>query len=277
MICIRLAVTPSDDARREAVSAALFTAGAEGVLEDGAMLVSVFVDPVVVAAADRAVRAADPDAAVQTESFDPGDYDAAWRASVQPRWIGRLLVAPPWRAEDADPAVTIVIEPGTGFGTGEHETTRGALVLLQDVIRPGDLVADLGCGSGVLAIAAAKLGAARVAAIELDGEAIPNALENVAYNDLVDRVTVIEGDAGALLPLLAPVRVIVANIISSVLVQLLPVAAAALAPDGVVVVGGVLVVEHEEFAAVIRADGWEIVRTYQEGEWWAAELRRAAA
>jgi ribosomal protein L11 methyltransferase len=169
----------------------------------------------------------------------------------------------------------LVIEPGTGFGTGEHETTRGALFLLQDVVHAGDVVADLGCGSAVLAIAAAKLGAARVAAIELDGEAISNAEENVAHNGLADRITVIEGDAGALLPLLAPVRVVVANIISSVLVELLPIVAPSLTPDGVVVIGGVLVVEREAFIGVIAADGWRVVREYAEGEWWAAELHRA--
>src|SRR5690606_35594109 len=137
------------------------------------------------------------EALIDSVVFEPGDYDAVWRASVQPRQVGRLLVTPPWLAGASAPATTIVIEPGTGFGTGEHETTRGALELLQDVVQPGDVVADLGCGSAVLAIAAVKLGAARVAAIELDGEAIPNAEANVAHNGLSDRITVIEGDAGA--------------------------------------------------------------------------------
>jgi ribosomal protein L11 methyltransferase len=271
----RLVVTPSDATRREAVSAALFVAGAEGVLEEGATLVSVFGDPAVATLAEQEVRAVDHAALVESVVFDPGDYDAEWRASVKPRQVGRLLVTPPWLAGASDPATTLVIEPGTGFGTGEHETTRGALFLLQDVVHAGDVVADLGCGSAVLAIAAAKLGAARVAAIELDGEAISNAEENVAHNGLADRITVIEGDAGALLPLLAPVRVVVANIISSVLVELLPIVAPSLTPDGVVVIGGVLVVEREAFIGVIAADGWRVVREYAEGEWWAAELHRA--
>ena len=271
----RLVVTPSDATRREAVSAALFVAGAEGVLEEGITLVSVFGDPSVATLAEQEVRSVDHAALVESVVFDPGDYDAEWRASVKPRQVGRLLVTPPWLAGASDPATTLVIEPGTGFGTGEHETTRGALFLLQDVVHAGDVVADLGCGSAVLAIAAAKLGAARVAAIELDGEAISNAEENVAHNGLTDRITVIEGDAGALLPLLAPVRVVVANIISSVLVELLPIVAPSLTPDGVVVIGGVLVVEREAFIGVISADGWRVVREYAEGEWWAAELHRA--
>ena len=101
---------------------------------------------------------------------------------------------------------SIIIEPGMAFGTGEHATTRGVIRLLQSVIRPGDRVADLGSGSAVLAIAAAKLGARYVAAIELDHDAIENAEQNVARNNVADRVSVIEGDAATLLPLVAPVR-----------------------------------------------------------------------
>jgi ribosomal protein L11 methyltransferase len=276
VICTRVSVTPSAETAREAVSAALFVAGAQGILEDGARLVSVFTDVATADAAEAEVRSADPTASVERETFDPGDYDAAWRASVQPRWVGGLRIAPPWRADEGDAASTIVIEPGTGFGTGEHETTRCALVLLQGVVRLGDTVADLGCGSAVLAIAAARLGAGRVVAIELDGEAIPNAEENVAANAVGDRVTVIEGDAGALLPLLAPVDVVVANIISSVLIGLLPVVHPVLAPGARVVVSGVLVVERDAFVAVIAADGWRVQRETQEGEWWAAELTRDA-
>jgi ribosomal protein L11 methyltransferase len=276
--CHRISITPSSDVRREAVSAALFVAGAQGILEDGARLVSVFTALEEADAAEREVRSADPEAMVEREAFDPGDYDAAWRASVQPRTVGRVRIAPPWRADEPSDAVaTVLIEPGTGFGTGEHETTRNALLLLQDVVRPGDVVADLGCGSAVLALAAAALGASRVAAIELDGEAIPNAEANVAANAAGDRVTVIEGDAGALLPLLAPVDVVVANIISSVLVELLPAVPAALAPGGRVIVSGVLVTEREAFVGVIAADGWQVRREAAEGEWWAAELARTPA
>jgi ribosomal protein L11 methyltransferase len=277
VICTRVSVTPSADTAREAVSAALFVAGAQGILEDGARLVSVFTDAATAADAEREVRTADPDAVIEREEFDPGDYDAAWRASVQPRMVGRMRITPPWRASEGEANTTIVIEPGTGFGTGEHETTRCALVLLQDLVRPGDTVADLGCGSAVLAIAAARLGAARVVAIELDGEAIPNAEENVALNAVGDRVTVIEGDAGALLPLLAPLDVVVANIISSVLVGLLPAVHPVLAPGARVVVSGVLVAERDDFLAVIATDGWQVRRETQEGEWWAAELTRSAA
>jgi ribosomal protein L11 methyltransferase len=168
----------------------------------------------------------------------------------------------------------IVIEPAMAFGTGEHETTRGVLLLMQDVIRAGDRVADLGTGSAVLAIAAAKLGAARVAAIELDPDAIGNAEENVAVNGMGDRVTVIEGDAALLLPLVSPVRVILANIISSVLLELAPAMRDALAPDGRVILSGILASERAAMLDALAAAGWGLESDYTEGDWWSGVIAR---
>lgn len=186
--------------------------------------------------------------------------------------LGRLTVAPPWLAEGLDPATSIVIEPAMAFGTGEHATTRGVVRLLQSVIRNGDRVADLGAGSAVLSIAAAKLGAAHVAAIELDHDAIENAEENVARNGVADRVVVIEGDASLLLPLVAPVRVITANIISSVLKELLPGMRAALAPGGAAILSGILASERDEMLEAFRVGGWTLAAEDHEDAWWSATI-----
>ena len=132
--------------------------------------------------------------------------------------VGNLVIAPPWLAGEFDPHTTIVVDPAMAFGTGEHPTTRGVMRLMQGVVKSGDVVADLGAGSAVLSIAAAKLGARRVTAIEIDPDSIGNAEENVRVNGVGAIVEVIEGDATTLLPLLAPVRVVLANIISSVLI-----------------------------------------------------------
>jgi ribosomal protein L11 methyltransferase len=189
------------------------------------------------------------------------------------RRVGRVAVAPPWLAgEIADAEIPIVIEPATAFGTGEHETTRGILALMQGIIRVGDVVSDLGAGSAVLSIAAAKLGASRVAAVELDEQAIGNAEENVERNGVSDRVTIIHGDAALLLPLLAPVRVILANIISGVIVELAPAMRAALAPDGRLIVSGILVSERDDVLAAIAPLGFELRAEIADGEWWSAEL-----
>ena len=182
------------------------------------------------------------------------------------------MIAPPWLAAQFDPDTTIIVDPAMAFGTGEHATSRSVVLLMQGVVRPGDVVADLGAGSAVLSIAAAKLGAARVAAIELDHDAIENAEENVAANRVSDRVEVIEGDAATLLPLLAPVRVILANIVSSALIPLLHVLHGSLTADGQAILSGILTEERDTFIAALNASAWTIERELTEDVWWTVQI-----
>ena len=144
--------------------------------------------------------------------------------------------------------------------------------LLQGVIKSGDFVADLGAGSAVLSIAAAKLGAARIAAVEIDHDSIANAEENVAVNGVADRVEVIEGDAEVLLPLIAPVRVVLANIASSVIIPLLPTMRAALASGGKAIIAGMIVDERPMMERALGNGGWRIERDDVEDAWWSARI-----
>ncbi|MFI5245783.1 MAG: 50S ribosomal protein L11 methyltransferase [Gemmatimonadales bacterium] len=203
------------------------------------------------------------------------DWSVEWRKSFHTHEVGRLTIAPPWLAAGLDPARTLIVEPAMAFGTGEHASTRGVLRLMQQVIRAGDMVADLGAGSAVLAIGAAKLGATRVAAIEMDADAISNAEENVARNGVADRVRVIEGDAALLLPLLAPVRVVLANINPSVLVELLPVIERSLTGDGVAILSGILDEERENMLMVLAAGAWRVLHEDAEGEWWTVAVGKS--
>lgn len=252
----------------------MFAAGADGLQEDGDALITHLPSTLDAAAFVAALRTADPALASSVAPLDDTDWAERWKERITAHTLGRLTVAPPWLAAGRDPASTIVIEPAMAFGTGEHPTTRGVVRLMQGVVRPGDSVADLGAGSAVLAIAAVKLGAARAFAIELDPDAIGNAEENVVRNGVADRVAVLEGDASVLLPLVAPVRVILANIISSVLVELLPVMALTLAEDGVIIVSGIL---HEERARMLTAladGGWAVLDEDAEDQWWSVAARR---
>ena len=267
-------VRPSSAERAGAVSAALFAAGAQGIHEDGPDLVTQFEHAAEIDAARAAVHAADDAATVTTAALPDTDWSLAWRASIRAHRLGALVVTPPWEADAHDPARRIVIEPGMAFGTGEHATTRGVVRLLQGVIQPDDTVADLGAGSAVLAIAAARLGARAVAAIEIDPEAIGNAEENVERNGVGGTVKVIEGDAALLLPLVAPVQVVLANIISSVLVELLPAIAAALAPGGHAILSGILQEERDDMLEVLRTGGWQVRREDAEDVWWSALIAR---
>ncbi len=262
------------EARRDAVTTALFEAGSQGVHDDAGTLVTHFPPDVDIAGVVAAVKSADADAQVDVAPVEPVDWTEAWKSRIGAHTLGALTVTPPWLADQYDPATTIVVDPAMAFGTGEHATTRGVVRLMQGVVRAGDTVADLGAGSAVLAIAAAKLGAARVAAVEMDPDAIGNAEENVARNGVADRVRVIEGDAQVILPLLAPVRVIFANIISSVLVQLLPAFAASLTADGQAILSGILQTEREDMLAVLAFGGWRVLAEDAEDIWWSVSISR---
>lgn len=160
------------------------------------------------------------------------------------------------------------------FGTGDHESTRGVLRLLHSIMQRGDVVADLGSGSAVLAIAAAKLGALRVYAIESDPDSIGNATANVRTNNVVDRVHLLEGDAFALLPLVAPIQVVLANIISSVLRALLPIIKDSLSDGGRVILSGLLLSERAEWRVFLEEQAWRILEESSEGDWWTVAIRK---
>jgi ribosomal protein L11 methyltransferase len=254
--------------------AALFAAGSQGVHEDGDALVTHFPPETDTAQIVASLRLADPGALVSVSEAPAVDW-SEWRASVDAHRVGRLVVTPPWRASEFDPSTTIVIDPAMAFGTGEHPTTRGMLRLMHDTIRNGDIVADLGAGSAVLSIAAVRLGATRVAAIEIDDGAEQTALENIRVNGTENSVRYLVGDATVLLSLVAPVRVILANIVSSVLMELLPELATGLTPDGVALLSGILVEERELMRAALERSGMNVVAEDVEGDWLSlAAVRR---
>jgi ribosomal protein L11 methyltransferase len=259
---------------REAALAALFAAGAQGVHEDGGALVTHFPPEADVEGVAIAVRDADPGADVTIGRAADTDWSEAWKGLLSVQTIGALRIAPPWLAADLDPARTIVVDPGMAFGTGDHATTRSVVRLMQRITIAGARVADLGAGSAVLAIAAAKLGARTVTAVELDPDAIGNAVENIERNDVADVVHLIEGDAIVLLPLIAPVDIILANIVSMVHLALLPVMAEAISPNGRAVLSGILTEEREMMAARLAAEGWVVTDEDIEDVWWSATISR---
>lgn len=269
-----LSVRVRPGADREGVTAALFALGSMGVQDVGDELHTAFEESLGEARIRDAIRVASPDAHVDIGVVEPVNWSEAWKDRIGLQQLGAIDIAPPWLAEGRDPARTVVIEPEMAFGTGEHATTRGVVRLMQGVMREGDRVADLGAGSAVLAIAAVKLGAHSAAAIELDPEAIPNAEENVRRNGVADRVRVLEGDAAHLLPLVAPVRVIFANIISSVLVQILPLIASALEPDGRAILSGILQEERDEMLEALAEGGWRVEGEDREDIWWSVVIAR---
>ncbi|HET7631220.1 MAG TPA: 50S ribosomal protein L11 methyltransferase [Gemmatimonadaceae bacterium] len=262
-------------ANRDAVLAAMFAAGVGGVQEEGEVFITHVDASFDIATLELSIHGADPSAALEAVALPDVDWSREWRRGIRAHTVGGLTVAPPWLADGLDPHTTIVIEPAMAFGTGEHATTRGVLALMPVVIHAGDRVADLGAGSGVLSIAAMRLGASRVAAIELDADAIPNAEANLAANGVGTGVTVIQGDAATLLPLVAPVDLVFANILSGVILGLLPVVGGALAPGGRAIFSGITSDEAADMRAALTAAGWRVTHELDEEGWWTAAAARA--
>ena len=207
--------------------------------------------------------------------LDSVDWSVGWRHGLSPRRFGRLTVVPSWLPEASAPNDhTVVLDPETAFGSGEHGSTRAALTLLEQQLQPGHRVLDLGSGSGILAIAAVKLGAARAIGIEIDPEANEVASRNAERNGVLGRVQFLDGDADVLATLAGPAEVILSNILRTANTALLPTISAALAPDGLAIFSGMEREEATEFRRAIETAGFRAIQETVDAGWWAVAAER---
>jgi ribosomal protein L11 methyltransferase len=207
--------------------------------------------------------------------LEVSDWSTRWREGLGPRQVGRLTIVPSWLPEANEPdPLTIVLDPETAFGSGEHGSTRAALTLLSRLLRTGDHVLDLGSGSGILTIAAVKLGAASAIGIETDSEANEVAVRNGERNGVATRVEFLEGDAAALAPLLGPVDLLLSNILRSTNSLLLPVIRRALRPGGVAIFSGMEQPEADEFRWVLGHEGFAAFQETLDAGWWGVAAIR---
>jgi ribosomal protein L11 methyltransferase len=205
------------------------------------------------------------------------DWAARSQASLHAVHIGSLVVAPPWVVEAAAAAREnlIVIQPSMGFGTGHHATTRLCLRLLQDPPPVDASVLDAGTGSGVLAIAAAKLGAARVLALDNDPDALISARQNVASNGVGDRIAVQLSDISA--ADIETFDVVVANLTGALVTRVSSRLGQIVAHGGRVIVSGILSDEREGVLHALTTAGLNLRGTLAEGDWLGLDLQRLPA
>jgi ribosomal protein L11 methyltransferase len=266
----------SDPALRDAVAAWLVTQTGQAVEErsDG-MLVGFAGDAAGAEGLCGRIRHQfEPGVTATLRELGDVDWTTRWRDGIAARRLGRLTLVPSWLPVPEDAEVVIAIDPETAFGSGEHGSTRATLRLLDALIKPGDLVLDLGSGSGILAIAAARLGARRAIGIEVDDEAMPVAVRNARLNGVSDRVEFLEGDAADLAPLAGPADLIVSNILRVPNVALLPSITRALAPGGIVIFAGMEVSERALFLPELEGAGYQPIRETEDEGWWAVAARR---
>jgi ribosomal protein L11 methyltransferase len=272
--------TPPD--LSELRSAELWDMGAQGVeVRDGelvpmpgdappqgrAVLVGWFTDREGAAAAAAALGG-------KIEEIADQDWGESWKKGLGPLSIGRVFVRPSWvEARPPAGAAEVILDPGMAFGTGTHPTTALCLAALSDLLdeRPGATVLDVGTGSGLLAIAARKLGAREVRGNDNDPVAVEVARENAARNGAEVRLGVepLEEIDGRY-------DLVVANILANTLVELAPQLALHLAPGGVAIVSGILVPQEGEVRAAYVREGLAplAAHDHRDGEWSLLAFRR---
>ena len=208
---------------------------------------------------------------LRVRSVDDADWTDAWKRHYVPQRIGRVVIVPSWVAHQAAPDDAVVrLDPGMAFGTGLHPTTRACLELIQELRPTPPRLMDIGTGSGVLALAALRLGARSAVGYDTDPLAVDVARANAQSNGLGDRFEPRHGS----LPEVADERfpLVLANLVASVLVQLASRFAAHLDPGGVLVAGGIIAERGDEVARAFQDVGLLLRERRDDGDWVALRL-----
>ena len=218
----------------------------------------------------------------EREEIPAQDWNAAWKAHYEPLNIGpRLRVVPSWHTEEAaadahiGERVVVRIDPGQAFGTGTHETTRLVAELLQDIALPQDEILDIGTGSGLLAIAAVLLGGRSASGVDNDPDAIESARNNVQLNGVQAAVAMHVAESPSALAA-GTHKLVMVNIISSVLLQLRDAIIERVAPGGTLLLSGVMATEEEAFLRNFLPAGWTVVARRTAAEWIGVQIQAPA-
>lgn len=215
---------------------------------------------------------------LELDGVSEEEWADSWKKYYKPIKTGKkIVIVPVWEKYDAkDGEITVLMDPGMAFGTGTHETTRLCASLLEKYVKPGCRMLDVGCGSGILAICASKLGAAECFACDIDPVSVKVAKENAELNntpnvtcrvsDLLKSVDKAEGGY----------NVTTANIVADVIIRLAPDIGGFMASDGVLIVSGIIVERRDEVVAALDTNGFEVFDDATENGWYCAAVRKKA-
>jgi len=205
------------------------------------------------------------------------DWAEAWKRHYHSLRIGeRVMVTPSWEEPSLRPGdVLIKLDPGMAFGTGTHPSTQLALRLMERYLRPRSVVLDVGTGSGILAIAAVKMGATRVIATDIDPEAVRTAEENARLNEVRNQITLLVEsvmDSGRY-------ELVLANILADVIADLLlhEGLAERVADDGVLILSGIIKQRRDVVDLALRATGMDVIDSVEDGDWIALAVKKQAS
>ncbi len=208
------------------------------------------------------------DSDVVTTAVSEEDWANNWKQYFKPLKIGeKLLICPTWESvDDAQGRTVLNIDPGMAFGTGGHETTRLVLETMESVITDQTTVLDVGCGSGILSIAALLLGASSALAVDIDALAVKTAIENGALSGFEPpRYTVVEGDLVDKVS--GQFDLVVANIVADAIIMLSPAVKPFVKPDGVYIVSGIIDTREAEVVAALGACGFTVEQRFEQRGW----------
>lgn len=209
-----------------------------------------------------------------SDGVNDSDWNENWKKYFHATEIGkRLTIVPSWEEYDnRENRVLLHIDPGAAFGTGTHATTSLCLELLQDYIKDGSAMLDIGCGSGILAIASVLLGAEYAVGVDIDAQSVKTARENAELNGVSDRTEFIVGDLAEKVSGRFPV--VCANIVADVVIRLLDGAEKYIADGGVLIVSGIIDIRENDVLEAAEKHGYEISQKRYRDNWCAFALRR---
>lgn len=275
----QLTIRSSPD-NSDALVAFLMTKGCLGVIDKNSELIAYFYDTFDIKSLVRELElvktvlfmyGSGQELQMSSELIQDQDWNETWKKGFKPLDIGTLFtILPPWEVPQGN-RINLIIDPGMAFGTGHHETTRSCLILMEKYqgLTVKERFLDLGTGTGLLAIAASKLGYKQVVAIDTDPLATEAARSNIALN----KATNVEIREGSMDTATEKYDCITANIISGVLIMLAPSIARHLAYSGIVILSGILAEQADEVTTGMRNSGFVLVETYRDDKWISLVMR----